>query len=103
MQAIEQTPPLDSASKIPPIASAEATAEADTSTEAAATAEAANLESTLSGIDKILSDMAAKETAAAAEKVMATVPDKGKKIVDAALEEMDFDLRNLVGQELSEA
>jgi hypothetical protein len=46
MQAIERTPPLASASKIAPIASAEATTEA------------ANLESTLSRIDKILSDMA---------------------------------------------
>jgi hypothetical protein len=103
MQAIEQTPPLTSASKIAPIASVEATVEADTSAEAATADEAANLKSTLSGIDKILSDMAAEETAAAAEKVMATVPDKGKKIVDAASEERDFDLRNLVGQELSEA
>jgi hypothetical protein len=51
----------------------------------------------------MLSDMAAKETAAAEEKVMATVPDKGKKIVDAASEEKDFDLRNLVDQELSKA
>jgi hypothetical protein len=47
--------------------------------------------------------MPTEETAAAAEKVMAPVPDKGKKIVDAASEEKDFDLRNLVGQELSEA
>jgi hypothetical protein len=29
------------------------------------------------------------------------VPDKWKKIADAASEEKDFDLRNLVGQELS--
>jgi hypothetical protein len=84
MQATERTPPLASASKIAPIASVEVIAEADTSVEAAAAAEAANLESTLSGIDKILSDMAAEETAAAAEKVMAIVPDKGKNIVDAA-------------------
>jgi hypothetical protein len=76
MQAIERTPPSASASKITPIASAEAVAEADASAEAAAT----NLESTLSGIDKQLSDMAAEETAAAVEKVMATVPDKGKKL-----------------------
>jgi hypothetical protein len=47
--------------------------------------------------------MAAEETAAAAEKVMAAVPDKGKKIADTTLEEKDFDLRNLMGQELSEA
>jgi hypothetical protein len=103
MQAIERTPPLASASKIAPIASAEATAEADTSAEAVATTEAANLESTLSGFDKLLSDMAVEETAAAVEKVMAAVPDKGKKIVDTASEERDFDLRNLVGQELFEA
>jgi hypothetical protein len=31
------------------------------------------------------------------------VPDKGKKIANAASEEKDFDLRNLVEQELSEA
>jgi hypothetical protein len=42
--------------------------------------------------------MAAEETATAAEKVMAAMPDKGKKIVDAASEERDFDLQNLVGQ-----
>jgi hypothetical protein len=33
---------------------------------------------------------------------MALVPNKGKKIVDAASEEKGFDLRNLVGQELFE-
>jgi hypothetical protein len=97
MQAIERTPPSASTSKITPIASAEAIAEA------AAAAEATNLESTLSRIDKLLLDMAVEETAAAAEEVMATVPDKGKKISDVASEEKDFDLRNLVGQELSEA
>jgi hypothetical protein len=103
MQAIERMPPLASASKIAPIASAEATAKADTSTKAAAGAEAVNLESTLSGIDKLLLDMATEETAAAAEKVMAATPDKGKNIADADIEEKDFDLWNLVGQELSEA
>jgi hypothetical protein len=103
MQAIERTPPLTSASRIAPIGSAEATAEAETSAEAAAATEAANLESTMSGIDKLLSDMAAEETAVAAEKVMVAVPYKGKKIADAASEERDFELRNLVDQELSEA
>jgi hypothetical protein len=34
---------------------------------------------------------------------MAPVPDKGKGIVEAASEEEGFDLRNQVGQELSEA
>jgi hypothetical protein len=103
MEAIERTPPSASASKITPIASTEATAEANTSAEAAAANEAANLESTLFGIDKLLLGMAAEETAAAAEEGMATVPDKGKKIADVASEEKDFDLRNLVGQELSKA
>jgi hypothetical protein len=97
MQAIERTPPLASASEIVSATSAKATAKAE------ASAEAANLASTLSRIEKLLSDMAAEETAAAVEKVMATARDKGKKIVDATSEEKYFDLRNLVGQELSEA
>jgi hypothetical protein len=100
MEAIERTPP---SAKIMPVASAEGIAKAETCAEAAVVDEAANLENTLSGIDKLLLDMAAEGTAAAAEKVMAAVPDKGKKIADAASEKRDFDLRNLVGQELSEA
>jgi hypothetical protein len=71
MQAIERTPPSTSASKITPIASAEAAAEANTSAEAADVAEAANLESTLFGIDKMLLDMTTEETAVAAEKKIA--------------------------------
>jgi hypothetical protein len=86
LEAIERTPPSTSA-----------TAEANISVEAAAATEAANLESTLSGIDKLILSMPTEETAAAAEKAMAPVPDKGKKIADAASEEKDFDLRNLVG------
>jgi hypothetical protein len=96
MQAIEKTPPSASASRVAPIVRAEAVAEANVSAEAAATAEAANLESTLSGIDKLLLDMPTEETVAAAEQVMAPVPDKGNKIVDAASEEKDFELRNLM-------
>jgi hypothetical protein len=92
MEAIERTPP-----------SASATAKANISAEAAAATKAANLESTLSGIDKLLLGMPTEETAAAVEKVMALVPDKGKKTANVASEEKDFDLRNLVGQELSEA
>jgi hypothetical protein len=92
MEAIEQTPP--SASPI---------AEANVSAEGATATEAANLESTLSEIDKFLLSMPTEEIAVAAEKFMAPVPDKGKKIADAASEEKDFDLRNLVGQELSQA
>jgi hypothetical protein len=47
MQAIERTSLLASTSKIAPILSAEANAEANTFVEAVAATEAANLESTL--------------------------------------------------------
>jgi hypothetical protein len=91
MEAIERTPP-----------SASATAEVNIYAEAAAATKAANLENTLSRIDKLILGMPTEETIATAEKVMAPVPDKGKKIADAASEEKYFNLRNLVGQELSE-
>jgi hypothetical protein len=103
MQTIEKTPPPALTSKITPTASAEATAKANTSAEAAAATEAANLEATLSGIDKLILGMPTEETSAAAEQVMAPVPDKGKEIAEAASEEKGFDLHNMVRQELSEA
>jgi hypothetical protein len=96
-------PPSASATKIAPTISAEAAAEANILAEATAVTEAANREATLSGIDKLILGMPTKETSAAAEQVMALVPDKGKGITEAALEEEGFDLRNLVGQELSKA
>jgi hypothetical protein len=94
MQAIEEMPPPALASKITPAA------EADTFAEAAAT-EATNLESTLFAIDKVLSDMAAEETAAATEEFVAAVPEKGKEIAEETSEDKNFSFRNLVGQELS--
>jgi hypothetical protein len=103
MQAIEKTPPSASVSKIAPTASTEATAEANTAVETAAATEVANLESTLSGIDKLLLDMATEETVAAAEQVMSPEPDKGKKIAEGTSAEEDFKLWNLIRQELSEA
>jgi hypothetical protein len=66
-------------------------------------AEATNLESTLSDIDKILLDMAAEEVAAAAEETLATVPGKGKEIAKDIPGEKDFNFQNLIGQELSKA
>jgi hypothetical protein len=69
----------------------------------ATAAEATNLESTLSAIDKVLLDMAAEETAVATEEVMATVPKKGKEIAKDTSEEKGFSFQNLVGQELSKA
>jgi hypothetical protein len=103
MQAIEKTTPSASTSKIAPTVSAEATDEANITAEVAAATKAVNLEATLSGIDKLILGMPTEETSAAAEQVMALVPDKGKGIAEAALKEKDFDLRNLAGQELSEA
>jgi hypothetical protein len=96
MQAIEETPPLASASKIIP------TTEAAASTEAATT-EATNLESTLSDIDKVLLDLATEETAAAAEETLAIVPVKGKEIAEDTSEGKGFNFQNIIGQELSKA
>jgi hypothetical protein len=45
--------------------------------------------------------MAAEETAAAAEGTMATVPEKGKAVVEDASEEKGFNFQNIIGQELS--
>jgi hypothetical protein len=65
-EVIEGTPPQASASKAPAVESATAIEAAATEAAAAeaATTEDVHLESTLSNIDKILLDMAAKETAA---------------------------------------
>jgi hypothetical protein len=59
MQAIEETPLPASGSKITPAADVAASVEV-------ATAEATNLESTLSAIDKVLLDLDVEETAVAA-------------------------------------
>jgi hypothetical protein len=69
----------------------------------AATAEATNLESTLSTIDKVLLDLAAEETTVAIEEVLVVMPEKGKEIVEDTSEGQGFSFQNLVGQELSMA
>jgi hypothetical protein len=96
MQAIEETPPRASASKITPAAEVAASAEA-------VTAKATNLESTLSDIDKVLLDLAAEETTAAAEEVPALVPEKRKKIAEDTSEEKGFKFENLIGEEFTKA
>jgi hypothetical protein len=73
------------------------------SAEAEAAVEAANLVSTLLGIDKLISDMVVEETVATAEENMAAVPGKGKEVANTSSKEKEFDLRHLRGQELSEA
>jgi UTP-glucose-1-phosphate uridylyltransferase len=61
------------------------------------------LERTFSDIDKMLLNMATEEAAAAAEETLATVPGKGKEIVEDTSEEKDFNFQNIIGQELSKA
>jgi hypothetical protein len=100
IEAIEETPPPALASKTPAVKSASAAEAAPTE---AGTAEATNLESTFSDIDKMLLNMAAEEAAPATEETLATVPGKEKEKAEDTLEEKDFDFQNIVGQELSEA
>jgi hypothetical protein len=66
-----------------------------------ATDEATNLESTLSVIDKVLLDLAAEQTPASVEEVLAIVPEKGKKVAEDISEERGFNFQNIIGQELS--
>jgi hypothetical protein len=103
-EAIEETPPA-SASKTPTVESAAATeaAPAEAAIAEAATAKDANLESTLSNIDKILLDMATEEAVVATEETMATVPRKEKERAEDTSEEENFNFQNLIGQELSKA
>jgi hypothetical protein len=106
MQAIEETPPPTSASKITPateVATATEAAPTKVTTAEATTAEATNLESTFSDIDKMLLEMAAEEAAAAAEETLAIAPEKGKEIAKDISEEKGFNFQNIIGQELSEA
>jgi hypothetical protein len=102
-EAIEETPPPASTSKAPAVESAAATeaAPAEAAIAEAATAKDANIESTLSDIDKILLDMAAEEAATAAEETMATVPGKEKEIAEDTSEEENFNFQNLIGQKLT--
>jgi hypothetical protein len=80
MQAIERTPPSASASRMVPAVSVGAEA----AVEAATAANAAELVSTMSGIDKLISDMVVEETVATAEENMAAAPGKGKEVVGAS-------------------
>jgi hypothetical protein len=102
-EAIKETPRPASASKAPAAKSATTIEAAPTkaATTEAEPAKDANLESTLSNIDKILLDMAAEEAATAAEEGVATVPEKEKEIAEDASEKEDLNFQNLIGQELS--
>jgi hypothetical protein len=106
IEAIKETPPPASASKITPAAEVAAATEAaptEAATAEAATAKDTNLESTFSDIDKMLFNMVAEEAAEAAEETLATVPRKEKEIVEDTSNEKDFNFQNIIGQELSKA
>ena len=51
----------------------------------------------------MLLDLAAEETVAAAEEVVAVVPEKGKEIAEDISEGKSFNFQNIIGQELSKA
>ena len=97
MHTIERTPPRASASRMMPVASTEAktTVEARNAAEAATVAEAANLMSTMSVIDKLISDMVAEEAVATVEEIVAAVPGKDKEVADTSSKRNEFDLRHL--------
>jgi hypothetical protein len=106
IEAIEETPPPASASKITPAAKVAIATEASPSeatTAEAATAEDTNPESTFSDIDKMLLNMVAEEAVAAAEETLAIVPGKGKEILEDISDEKDFNFQNIIGQKLSKA
>jgi hypothetical protein len=84
MQAIEQTQPPASTDKAIMPVDAEDTAGAD------------NLATTMSKIDRLISDVVTEKD------VAATPSDKGKGIEDTSSEDKKFDLRHLGGQQLSE-
>jgi hypothetical protein len=85
-EAIEQTMPPASADKATIPVDAEDTA----------VAEAENLATTLSKIDRLISDVVAEKD------VVAVPSNKGKRIEETSLEDMNFDLRHLGGQQLFE-
>jgi hypothetical protein len=106
IEAIEETPPPASTSKIIPAVEVVASVEAaptEAATAKAATAEETNLKSTLSDIDRMLLDMAAEEDVADAKETLATVPEKGKEIAEDTSEEKGFNFQNIIGQELTKA
>jgi uncharacterized protein YjaG (DUF416 family) len=71
-------------------------------------AEATNLEGVFSDIDKMILDMATKETVATVEETLAKVAGKGKKVFNKEKKitediSEDFNFQNMIGQELSKA
>jgi hypothetical protein len=86
LQAIKQTTPSASASKAAKLTDVEATA----------TVEGEKLATTLSEIDKLISDVAMEK------EVVTSILDKGKEIDETSSEGVNFNLRHLGDHQLSE-
>ena len=82
LEAIEQTPPSASVDK----------AAKSTSAETTAAAKDENLTTTLSEIDRLISNVVVEK------EVAAVVSDKGNKIEETSSKGVNFDLRHLGGQ-----
>jgi hypothetical protein len=93
MQAIEQTPPSASAEKTIMPVDAEDTTGAEVNE---AMPKIDNLATTMSKIDILISDVVPKKNVAEAPT------DKGNRTEETSLEDKNFDLRHLGGQQLSE-
>jgi hypothetical protein len=86
LEAIEQALPSASTDKVTK----------STDVEATTAAEDENLTTTLSEIDRLISDVVVEKD------VTTAVSDKGKRIEETSLESVNLDLRHLGGQQLSE-
>ena len=95
-EVIDKTPPRLSIQKT---AAAEGRASEVAATEAA-TPEDVNLETTLENIDKILTENI-EEAATVTEEILATVPGKGKEIVEETSDDEAYSFQNLIGQKLT--
>jgi hypothetical protein len=96
IEAIEETPPSASASKITLAAEVAASVEAaptEAATAEATTAEETNLKRTLSDIYRMLLDMATEEVVASTKETLAIVPKKGKEIAKDTSEEKGFNFK----------
>jgi hypothetical protein len=93
MQSIEQTPPPASVEKTFVPAEAEDAAEAEASE---ATPEIDDLDTTMSEIDRLISDVVPEKNVAEAST------DKGNRTEETSSEDKNFDLRHLGSQWLSE-
>jgi hypothetical protein len=107
-EVIETTPPRVPTPKVLTIEGTTATeaVPSEVATEEAraedANYEDINLESIAADIDKMLLNMAAKETAAATEETTTAKPEK-EGITEDISEDKTFDFRNLIGQKLTGA